>query len=205
MQWLWESEMSHLKAEFIRNVAASVVLGLFSISAAWAGPIFNPGTGNWYNTVSSGGTGAWATAENNAIALGGHLVTINDAAEETWLRSSFSMTIRYWIGYNDAASEGNFVWSSGETPGFTHWNGGEPNNASSGGPNFGEDFAVLNWNTSTGAWNDWDHDRGDYRNIAGIAEWYVGDEPTTPVPEPTTLLLFGLALVGLAYAPKRLR
>ena len=27
----------------------------------------------------------------------------------------------WWIGLNDRAEEGNFVWPSGATPGFTNW------------------------------------------------------------------------------------
>ena len=34
-----------------------------------------------------------------------------------------------WLGLNDLAKEGTFVWdSSGKTPSFTDWKSGEPNN-----------------------------------------------------------------------------
>ena len=33
-----------------------------------------------------------------------------------------------WIGYNDRANEGIWVWTDGSPSGFTHWWAGEPNN-----------------------------------------------------------------------------
>lgn len=144
----------------------SVVIVSLS-SSAFAAPIsYN---GHWYAIVSSGTNGSWINAENNAIALGGHLVTINDAAEETWLRSVFGDSLRYWIGFNDATTEGIWVWSSGEPVTYTNWDDFEPNNSHP--PEIGEDYAVINWVSSDGGWNDWDHQRPGYYHIDGIAEF----------------------------------
>lgn len=173
-----------------KGILFGVILTVLLSTNCWA-ISFNPGTGHWYDIVSSGISGAWDNAENNAVALGGHLVAINDAAEETWLRSTFGTSTRYWIGFNDAALEGTWVWSGSDPVTYTHWNTGEPNNAMP--PPIGEDYAVLNWNTSTGAWNDWDHQRADYFNISGVAEF-----TSNPVPEPATMLLLGSCLIGLA-------
>jgi hypothetical protein len=176
----------------VRNrlvVGAAIVAAFMCAPPAEAIPIFNPGTGHWYDLVSSGASGAWGVAEAAAVALGGHLVTINDLAEQTWVSTTFPS--RHWIGYNDEAVEGTFVWSSGQAPGFTFWNGGEPNNAPTADGR-GEDYAVINWVVS-GQWNDWDHTRPDYSHIDGIAEF-----DTNPIPEPGTLLLLGAGLLGLA-------
>ncbi|WP_017652856.1 DUF4347 domain-containing protein [Fortiea contorta] len=100
----------------------------------------------YYLTI---GRKTWDAAQAEAVSLGGNLVTINDAAEESWLRSTFSTTERFWLGINDVQVEGQFRWVSGETVTYTNWAPGEPNNY-----NGEEDHAVMNWN-STGRWNDW--------------------------------------------------
>lgn len=154
--------------------------------AAHAAPIMNPGNGHWYDVV---GPADWVTAEAaaQAIAPGAHLATVNDAAEQAWLAANFSG--RHWIGYNDIAVEGTFVWTSGETPGFTAWCAGEPNNAGN------EDGTVLNWGGG-GCWNDW-----NVANvIPGIAEWV---RAPGPVPAPAALGLLGFGLAGLGMAMRR--
>jgi hypothetical protein len=180
------------KTRWLAAVALLVSVQAQAVPVQWAG------NGHWYDIVPSGANGAWANAEANAVGLGGHLVTINDLAEETWLRATFGSSTRFWIGYTDAATEGTWLWSSGETPGFTHWDGGEPNNVSP--PPVGEDYAVLNWNTGDGAWNDWDHLRPDYYYINGIAEWPAG------VPEAgSSAVLLGLSGVLLITLQRRCR
>ncbi|MEW5801599.1 MAG: C-type lectin domain-containing protein [bacterium] len=186
---------SHVPSLFLSIARKSLcittisMLAIFCCSAVLlACPVYNPSTGHWYTIVSSGNDGSWGNAENNAIALNGHLVTINDSAEETWLRDIFGGTTKFWIGFNDAEIEGNWVWSSDEAVTYTNWAPGEPNNCTP--PPIGEDYAVLNWG-SNGAWNDWDHQRPDYYHIDGIAEY-------TPVPVPSTCLLFLLSILGMA-------
>jgi hypothetical protein len=112
-----------------------------------AGPIVNPANNHTYYLLTPS---SWTTAETNAVTLGGHLITVNDSAENEFARASVlrfdGADRRGWIGYNDVASEGTFVWSSGQTSTYTNWSGGEPNN--SGGL---EDWAEMFGN---GQWND---------------------------------------------------
>ncbi|MCH2247167.1 MAG: Ig-like domain-containing protein [Crocosphaera sp.] len=90
---------------------------------------------------------SWENAQTQAVALGGNLVTINDPTENQFLIDSFGTVEDFWIGYNDAANEGNFEWVNGETASYTNWRSSEPNNGSN------SDYAILNFATA-GQWGD---------------------------------------------------
>ncbi len=116
-------------------------------SSVVVGPITNPANGHTYYML---GPSSWTAAEVGAVALGGHLVTMNDAAENEWVRANVlrfdGADRRGWIGLNDVKTEGTFKWASGEPFVFSNWSGGEPNN--SGGL---EDWVEMFGN---GLWND---------------------------------------------------
>jgi len=107
-------------------------------------------------------------AEEQAKWWGGHLATINDAAENDFLDVHFGGSAP-WIGFSDQATEGTWAWHAGDGGSWTgdqtggsgtsyvNWAGGEPNNAGN------EDFAQLR---SDGLWNDLPGDR----YVQGIAE-----------------------------------
>jgi autotransporter-associated beta strand protein len=73
----------------------------------------------------------WASAEAYALELGGHLVTINDQAEQDWLTANFGQLFSPWIGLTDQATAGTWVWSSGQAASYTNWASGQPYNATS--------------------------------------------------------------------------
>lgn len=108
------------------------------------GPIQNPANGHWYYSTSQA---PWEAGEALAVSKGGHMVTINDAAENDWINQNFNQ-FGLFIGFNDVASEGNFVWTSGEPVTFTNWDAGEPSNG--GGV---EDYALMEF---SGLWLDQD-------------------------------------------------
>ena len=97
----------------------------------------------------------WARARDLAVAEGGHLAVICNAAENEFIRQSLSDLSHpadfVWIGFTDEVREGDFRWITGENCTYTNWNAGEPNN--SGGD---EHFARLL--RSSGKWTDRDAD-----------------------------------------------
>lgn len=180
-----------MKRSFLMIVACSIVALFYagSLSAA----IYNPATGHYYELVS--GVGDWSQAENSAIALGGHLVTINNQAEQDWLMSNFGEA-RYWIGFTDMQIEGTWVWTSGEPITYTNWEPGEPNDYWQPG---GEDYAAMNWATDTGSWNDFGPDSHDIGTVqGGIAE-------IASVPIPAAVWFLGSGLIGIVGIRRKIK
>lgn len=134
-------------------LAVACVLALGSVaaqpgraSAASLNWIYNPATGHVYAQVDGV---TWADAEAYAVKVGGHLVTIENQAEQDWLTATFPQPW-LWIGLNDRAREGVWVWASGKHVAYSDWEPNEPDNWKGYDP-FGEDAAVLN-----GASPGWD-------------------------------------------------
>jgi hypothetical protein len=139
---------------------ASLVLGtlialpqstMTAIAEVLEGPIVNPSSGHLYYAISPN---TWTGAEAEAQSLGGHLVTINDEAENNWVWETFAPLVGgpVWIGLSDVDQEGTFVWSSGEPATYFNWwcrseTDCEPNNA-----NGAEHYVEMNnyvWNDNT--------------------------------------------------------
>jgi hypothetical protein len=158
----------------MRAVLVALFLGLAatgSFASVVAGPFTNPANGHAYYLLS---VNTWAASEAEAVSLGGHLVTINDAAESAWIRCNVATADGLnaddaWIGLNDIAEEGNYVWVSGETSTFINWGAGEPNDA--GGI---EDVAQFR---TDGRWND--NSDAPFRLFYSIAEVPGGPPPCT--------------------------
>jgi T5SS/PEP-CTERM-associated repeat protein len=114
----------------------------------------NPGNGHTYSLIGlpngSGGFNGltWTSAQAQSLTLGGNLATINSQAENDWItRVALPYTFEVWMGINDQASSGNFVWVSGKPVVYTNWEPGQPDNI--GTEHFGQMFLF-----DSGRWNN---------------------------------------------------
>jgi len=110
---------------------------------------------NGHSYYRSTGTATWTTARSNCVSMGGYLVTITTAAEQSFI---FNIWPSGWIGLTDEVTEGTWRWVTGETYSYKNWNNGEPNNSGN------EDYVQF---VSNGKWNDLNNNN----NLAYVLEF----------------------------------
>jgi hypothetical protein len=169
-----------------------VVLILICAARTWAaspilGPVINPANSHEYFLLS---IDTWTASESAAQGLNGHLVTINDAAEQTWVYSTFGAPSgsdrSLWTGLNDAATEGTKVWASGELSTYTNWY-----DASNGVTPATDDYVFMllsqGIQSQGGKWLiTADHGYFTNPHVYGVVERVVG------APEPSGIVFIGL-------------
>ena len=98
----------------------------------------------------------WPAARAVCLAEDMDLASSSSAEEDAWMYGkaiAYEQASGWWFGYADSVAEGQFIWASGEQPGFVNWKAGEPNDAD-GVWGEGEDCgSVVAWGGSPG-WND---------------------------------------------------
>ncbi len=123
-----------------------------------------PHNGHEYNVFTTAMN--WGSAKIACEDMGGHLVTIGDDNENTFVRNLALLagTTAVWSGLTDSeafgGSEyyvgktdgGGFVWITGEPLTYTNWVTGEPNDGGGSGEDWGGLYVT---GTNTGKWNDW--------------------------------------------------
>jgi hypothetical protein len=153
--WLgWESANQPRKG--IYEMYLTPGTGIGDRSNDW---IRNPANGHYYKITPSM---TWTDGNTLAGQWGGYLSTINDAAENLWIRTTMGpLADVLYIGANDIQTEGRWVWaenganfyngdySNGTTvaPWYSNWSVSEPNNAS------GIEHAGMTY-AGSGTWND---------------------------------------------------
>ena len=189
-----------------RVVLAAV---LYSVTMlATAAPVLWSGNGHYYDYVTSSTGFSWTAANADAQTRTydgrtGHLVTVTSADEEAFLYSDPWLRghVLYgdpWIGaFRLPGSDLNtgWQWVTGEAWGYANWRPGEPNNS---WPTYAE-YYVHYLSTGVGGpdvisgWND--HPDATY--LRGYLIEY------STVPEPGSLALLMLGLLGLRVARRR--
>ena len=101
--------------------------------------------------ISNSSNYTYAQANSIAIQNGGHLAVISSQEENDFLASQLNQDV-VWIGYNDEANEGTFIWANGAAAEYTNWYGSEPNNGHNTSAFTGANHTVLR--KSNGQWLD---------------------------------------------------
>jgi len=127
---------------------------------------------NGHSYYRSTGLMTWTAARASCISMGGHLVTVTTAAENSFI---YGLWPSGWIGLTDEVTEGTWKWVTGEPYSYSSWNGGEPNNSGN------EDYVQF---VSGGRWND----LGNNYSLNYVLEFdYIVDyTPWTLVTTSTT-------------------
>ena len=136
-----------IRRVFLFVGAVSVIL-IESLHASVVGSATNAANGHIYLLLQSA---TWSASQDEAVKRGGDLVTINDAAEQAWVYSTFAhfggLARDLWIGLGDGDQDRTFSWASGATTTYTNYVSGEPNHYA------GIEFYVT-MGSDSGKWND---------------------------------------------------
>ncbi len=133
---------------------------------------------------------SWTQAEQQAVEWGGHLATINSQEENDYVYQLLTGIGKVWIGLNDVAEEGEFVWVSGDTSVYRNWDTGEPNNI--GNEDYIEMYgSAASSSTQFGKWNDASNSNSE----PGLVE----------IPSNGAVLYSGWDVSGLEPGPYTLR
>jgi len=122
---------------FIAVVAIAILMGHTGFASVLTGPVTNPANGHLYYLLNAA---SWTQSQRTARSLGGHLVTINDHPENTWVLHSFrdygGVARDLWIGTFDPDPSDNahnhldrrqeFVWASGDPSRYQAWRSSQP-------------------------------------------------------------------------------
>ena len=191
----------------------TVTFVLIMVGMVSATIVQNPDSGHSYELVLAGGV-TWdqANAAANLRPGNWHLATITDATENAFIENLLapgapffedsclsgnlvgSVCQGIWLGGTSSTRSSNdWSWVTGEVWSFTDWGPTAPfgNGDRLQIDEFRSQGQLIAWNDVPGEW------------VRGTG-YIVESSSASPVPEPSTVLLLGSGLAGLAwYGRKR--
>ena len=139
--------------------ALSLTLGIvpaFAASAAEAEqPLWTVREGHRYQVFDE--SLSWTEARIRCSLMGGHLVSISDEAEQTFVQELIAPFAKdcYWIGLHTL--EGGWKWEDGSEYTYQNWDAEKPDNYA-GNEYFGRLYAKSaeheEWSCNAGKWDD---------------------------------------------------
>jgi hypothetical protein len=195
----------------IEGILCCIVL-ILTAGTLQAAPVLFVDNGHYYEFVAvsdpyTGSNNYWTTARDAAASLQyngvyGHLATITSDAENDFIRDTAGFGIALdWMGsWLGGDSKGWLVGpEAGQSFTYANWGGQEPNNSGYAYMDIGGDYAGISieqWADAAGP--------GPVLVSDPVIGYFVEYEGFAPVPEPATMLLLGLGLMGLAGVRRKL-
>ena len=207
---------SKMKSHRLAGIATG--LSMFCVvGSAQATPVqwteASGGNGHWYEYISTHVN--WDTAFSSAqsmtyTGLQGYLATITSAGENIFASGLVGSVTATWLGGADSDAEGTWKWMDGPEAGsvfwqngvtltYAPWNSGEPNNVG-GNENYLMTHAQEPYMTYP-LWNDGPNNAFGIDNT-GLG-YIVEYSATTSVPEPASLALLSLGILGLGFSRRK--
>ncbi len=193
----------------------SALLVLVVISETRGGivtTVVSPINGHTYHLLTPS---TWTEAEAEARSLGGHLATVRSAEEDEWIWNTFGDPTwqwpdplrMLWIGLNDAETDGEFHWSSGESVTYTNWARNQPSGYNG---DIKEDYVQMGYieeGSPLWQWNDLHDiaytDSEPVQTLQGVVE--VTGDGSVPGPSGSVGLASLIAAGLLGYVWRRHR